>query len=87
MLNKNYNRFERTYEMMMELNEAPLPIESAELSNISDKEFKYLTKSTKLMIDFLDRLGFEFLDMETAYQWLSDELEKREKINSTKNML
>ena len=56
-MNRDYNKFERANEIMNELIKAPLPLESRELANISDRELSFLKSSVRLMVEYLDSLG------------------------------
>ena len=56
-MNRDYNKFERANEIMNELIKAPLPLESRELANISDRELSFLKSSIRLMVEYLDSLG------------------------------
>ncbi len=47
-MNKNYNKFERAHDIMVELSKAPLPLEPAELGNISDRELGFLKSSIEM---------------------------------------
>ena len=49
-MNRDYNKFERANEIMNELIKAPLPLESRELANISDRELSFLKSSVRLMV-------------------------------------
>lgn len=78
MINKNYNKFERTYEIMKELINSPLPLETTQLSIISDKELVFLKGSIELMANYLNLLGFDFLNYkEEILIPICDEIEKR----------
>ena len=41
-MNKNYNKFERAHDIMVELSRVLLSFEPAELGNISDRELGFL---------------------------------------------
>jgi len=79
-MDKSYNKFERAYEMMTELSKAPLPLEPAELGNISDRELGFLKSSVEVIADYLDSLGFDFRGhKEEVLMPIYEELERRQK--------
>ena len=79
-MNKNYNKFERAHDIMVELSRAPLPLELAELGNISDRELGFLRSSIEMMADYLDSLGFDFRGhKEEVLMPIYEELERRQK--------
>ena len=65
---------------MVELSRAPLPLEPAELGNISDRELGFLRSSIEMMADYLDSLGFDFRGhKEEVLMPIYEELERRQK--------
>ncbi|MBK3498184.1 hypothetical protein JJB27_03715 [Campylobacter fetus subsp. venerealis] len=77
-MDKSYNKFERAYEIMKELTQAPLPIEPTELGEISTKELQFLSKTLEMMADYLDAIGFDFIGIkEESLTPIYEELETR----------
>ncbi|HDX6250655.1 TPA: hypothetical protein RQJ16_001779 [Campylobacter fetus subsp. venerealis] len=77
-MDKNYNKFQRAYEVMTELTKEPILFEPAELSNINSKELNYLKETLELMANYMDILGFELKGIKKEILMpIYDELEKR----------
>lgn len=79
-MNRDYNKFERANEIMNELIKAPLPLESRELANISDRELSFLKSSVRLMVEYLDSLGCN--DMARRRSSVSDRRRRAKKSQS-----
>lgn len=80
MIDKSYNKFQRTHEIMQELINSQLPLEVTELSNISNKELVFLKSSIELMADYLNSLGFDFINhKDEILMPIYEEFEKRRK--------
>lgn len=78
-MDKSYNKYQRAYELIIELTQSPLPFEPAELCSISNKDLKYLKKSLELMAEYLQTMGFEFIGIkEEILIPIYEEIEKRE---------
>ena len=73
-MNKNYNKFERAHDIMVELIKAPLPLEPVELGNISDRELGFLKSSVEMMADYYFR-GHK----EEVLMPIYEEFERRQK--------
>lgn len=77
-MDKSYNKYQRAYEIIIELTQSPLPFEPTELYSISNKELKYLKKSLELMAEYLQTMGFEFIGIkEEILIPIYEEIEKR----------
>ncbi|MCI6641470.1 MULTISPECIES: hypothetical protein [Campylobacter] len=86
-MDKSYNKFERAYEIIDELTKSPLPFDPVELSNMSDKELKFLKLLLIEMANYLNDIGFEFKGLsEEVLTFISDEIENRA-IESNVNIL
>lgn len=77
MLNKGYNKFERAYEIMVELTKAPLPLDPVELATINDRELAFLKSNVKLMAEYLGSLGCLVMSDDEVVRQIDEEEQRR----------